>query len=68
MAKIDDALVALATRVDELETALRPFAEQFSPGMENCADDHAITEHSQWSGRCLTVGDLIRAKRTLNRT
>ncbi len=68
-AKWDEDAAAIAQaqdRIAELEAALKPFADYFSPGMERASREHEITSSSPWAGRALTVGDLIRAKTALN--
>ena len=52
-------------RIAELEAALRPFADFYTPSMELAGDGHVITQGSSMARRQITVGDVRRAYKSL---
>lgn len=60
--------VEMAGRIAELEYALRPFANFYTPAMELAGDGHVITQGSSLARRQLTVGDVRQAYKSLSKS
>lgn len=53
-------------RIAELEAALRPFADFYTPSMELAGDAHQLTQGSTMARKQITVGDVRRAYKALS--
>lgn len=62
----DRAMAPLEARIAELESALKPFADFYTPSMELAGDAHHLTQGSTIARKQITVGDVRRAYQALS--